>query len=247
MRAVAVAALVLLALCSVLLLIGALGFLRREVDSQRGLVMRYVKELADRDGLPYRFIKWEESSVILNRRGDSLDTTTVRVQVIDGGMLFMRLAFGSGWPQPARHRGKVRLRVRKLMIGDRPGLNLERTVRWVKDGKLRLVIHFPEPPRVGEEISVVVECDWPGKSMPLMREGKADKFTFRFSRPVPYARYQITLPEGVDAVCEPHGFAEHDDGFHLGRATDEQGRTRFYVDGVDVVAHRELGVLLQII
>lgn len=245
-KAISVALLVSLALCSVLLLIGGLGSLRREADAHRGLVLRYVKAILDHDGLPYRFIKWEESSVIRNSRGDSLDTTTIRAEVTESGMLFMRLAFGSGWPQPSRHRGKVRLRVRKLLIGDRPGVNLERTVQWLEDGRLRLVIHFAEPPRVGEEISVVVECDWPGKSMPFMREGKADKFTFRFGRPVPYARYQVTLPEGVDAAFEPFGFSEHDEGVHWGRATDEQGRARFYVDGVDVVAHRELGMLLQI-
>ncbi|ACU39505.1 hypothetical protein Amir_5690 [Actinosynnema mirum DSM 43827] len=245
-KAASVAVLVSLALCSVLLLIGGLGSLRREADAHRGLVLRYAKAILDRDGLPYRFIKWEESSVIRNSRGDSLDTTTIRAEVTDNGMLFMRLAFGSGWPQPARHRGKVRLRVRKLMIGDRPGVNLERTVQWLEDGKLRLVIHFAEPPRVGEEISVVVECDWPGKSMPLMREGKVDKFTFRFSRPVPYARYQVTLPEGVDATCEPFGFSEHDERVHWGRVTDGQGRTQFYVDGVDVAVHRELGMLLQV-
>ena len=80
-----------------------------------------------------------------------------------------------------------------------------------------------------------------------MKDGIADKFTFRFVAKVAYARYRITLPRGCEAVYEPVGFEETDDNYTFGlMGEDSEGRLQYVFEGVDIPPYHEVGVRLEL-
>lgn len=195
---------------------------------------------------PYRVIAWEHVAVV-DLNGDTRESVTIRVKVDSPDLRFIRFGFGCGWEQASRFRRQVKLEVRNLRVGNTPGASLSKTITWVKDGKLALIAHRPNPPRVDSEIATLVELTWPGKCAPLMRDGIAEKFTFRFVTEVAYARYKIVLPRSCEAVFEPVGFDETDDGCvcsSLGE--DDEGRPQYIFEGVDMPLHRETGIRLEL-
>ncbi|MFJ6676505.1 hypothetical protein ACIQMJ_35835 [Actinosynnema sp. NPDC091369] len=216
----------------------------REVEKLKDLVSRYSKIVAEDRHPSYGIITWE-AQVAVEPNGDARRQVTIRAKVLND-LRVLRLIEGCGWPQPAKYRREVRVEVRKLLVGDLPGASLSTTVAWLQDGKLVLMVHFPEPPKVGSEITIAVEVVWPGMCSPLMRDREPDVFTVGFATPVVYARYKVTLPRGYDAYVEPVGFEEDANGFAAGPAKGEDGRPVFLFEGVDLPEHQKLGMRLQL-
>lgn len=236
---------VLVALSLGLLLLSDRKGLLRQVEMYRKLVSHYSKIVADDRHPSYRVITWDEF-VSVEPSGDARRQVTIRAKVLSKDMWVLRMVHGCGWPQPAKYRGKVDVRVRKLLVGDLPGASLTTTSAWLADGKLALIVHFPVPPREGSEISIVVECSWPGMCLPLMRERAPDEFTISFATPVVYARYRVALPAGYDAYLEPIGFGEDEDGFASGPGSGDNGRPVFLFEAFDVPMHHKVGMRLEI-
>jgi hypothetical protein len=216
----------------------------REVEKHKGLVSKYSKIVADDRHPSYGIITWE-AQVTVEPNGDARRQTTIRAKVLND-LRVLRLIEGCGWPQPAKYRRKVRVNVRKLLVGDLPGASLSTTVAWLKDGQLVLIVHFPESLKVDSEFTIAVEVVWPAMCSPLMRDREPDTFTVRFQTPVVYARYKVLLPRGYDAYAEPVGFEENENGFAAGPAKDEDGRPVFLFEGVDLPEHQKLGMRLQL-
>lgn len=243
-KAGALVAAVLVVLSLGLLLLADRRAMVRDVEKHKDLVSKYSKIVADDRHPSYGIITWE-AQVTVEANGDARRQTTIRAKVLDD-LRVLRLIEGCGWPQPAKYRRKVRVEVRKLLIGDLPGASLSTTVAWLGDGRLVLMVHLPEPPKIGSEVTIAVEVVWPGMCAPLMRQGEPDTFTVRFATPVVYARYKVALPRGHDAYVEPVGFDEHANGFAVGPAKGEDGRPVFFFEGVDLPEHEKLGMRLQL-
>jgi len=65
---------------------------------------------------------------------------------------------------------------------------------------------------------------WPRRCAPLMVAGQPDSFVLRFSESISRARYEVILPAGREAFCEPIGFGEDDPGFALEHWEDTEKR-----------------------
>lgn len=243
-KAGALAAAVFSVFSLALLLLVRQRALKRQVEEGIALVSKYSKIVADDRHPSYQVIRWEEHLVV-EANGDARKLLTIRAKVIND-LQVLRLVEGCRWPQPARRRQDVRVRVRNLLIGDLPGASLSTTVAWVSDGKLVLIVHFPRPPRVESEINISVEFTWPGMCRPLMRDQVPEEFSVRFLTPVFYARYKVVLPRGFDAYLEPIGFEEHENGFAAGPSTAEDGRPVFLFEGFDLPERRTIGMRLEL-
>jgi hypothetical protein len=226
-----------------LLLVGRRNLLR-EVEKHKGLVSKYSQIVADDRHPSYGIITWE-AQVAVEPNGDARRTVTIRAKVLND-LRVLRLVEGCGWPQPAKYRRNVRVKVHKLLVGDLRGASLSTTVAWLKDGQLVLIVHLPEPLKVDSEFTIAVEFLWPGMCAPLMRDREPDTFTVQFATPVAYARYQVTLPRGYDAYVEPVGFEEGQNGYAAGPAKNDGGRRVFLFEGVDLSEHEKLGMRLQL-
>lgn len=243
-KAGALVAAILVVLSFGLLLLADRRKLVRQVELHKDLVSKYSKIVAEDRHPSYDIITWEEYASV-EPNGDARKQVTIRAKVLND-LRVLRLVQGCGWAQPARYRRKVRVEVRKLLIGDLPGASLSTTVAWLKDGQLVLIVHFPEPPKVDSEITIAVEFSWPAMCSPLMRDRRPDTFTLRFATPVAYARYKVALPRGYDAYLEPVGFEEHRNGYSCGPANSEDGRPVFLFEGFDLPVHDAVGMRLEL-
>jgi hypothetical protein len=243
-KAGALVAAVLMVLSLGLLLLADRRTIVREVELYKELVSKYSKTVAEDRHPSYGIITWEEQ-VTIEPNGDARKQLTIRANVLND-LRVLRLVQGCGWAQPAKYRRKVRVVVRKLLIGDLPGASLSTTVAWLKDGKLVLMVHFPEPPKADSEIAISVEFVWPGMCSPLMRDRVPDAYTLQFATPVVYARYKVVLPRGYDAYVEPVGFEEDRNGYACGPGKAEDGRPTFLFEGFDLPVHDNVGMRLEL-
>jgi hypothetical protein len=193
----------------------------------------------------YRMTAWDKT-VVVSPNGDAAETLKVRAAVERPDVQFFWLRTGCGWPQPAKYRRRVDVRVRNLLTSDVPGTSLDRTLSWRADGRLVVVIHLPRPPRVGGEICILMETWWPGKCAPLMRDGRCDEFTIRLDRVVEHARYRIVLPKGYGTYCEPIGFQSGDSGFSVVSATTDEGCSAYQLEARDLPVDRNVGLRLEL-
>ncbi|QFZ17676.1 hypothetical protein [Saccharothrix syringae] len=227
-----------------LVLLSRQRVLKRRVEENVALVAKYSKMVADDRHPSYQVIKWEEHLVV-EANGDARKSLTIRAKVVND-LQVLRLVEGCRWPQPARYRSRVRVDVRKLLVGDLPGASLSTTKAWVEDGKLVLIVHFPRPPRLGSEINIAIGFEWPGRCEPLVRNRVPEDFVMRFQTPVVYASYKVVLPRGTDAYVEPVGFDENENGFFAGPSAEENGRPVFLFDGFDLPERRTIGMRLEL-
>ncbi|MCE6999919.1 hypothetical protein LZG04_34655 [Saccharothrix sp. S26] len=242
-KAGALVAAIFSVLSSGLLLLADRCNLVRQVEMHKELVPRYSKIVADDRHPSYAVMTWEEYAAI-EPNGDARKQVTIRAKVLND-LRVLRLVQGCGWAQPARYRRKVRVQVRKLLVGDLPGASLTTTVAWLRNGQLVLMVHLPEPPKVGSELTIAVEFTWPGMCAPLMRDRRPDRFQLRFATPVTYARYSVVLPRGYNACVEPVGFKEHQNGYSCGPVSNEDGRPMFLFEGFDLPVHEPVGMRLD--
>ncbi|MEV1115005.1 hypothetical protein AB0I91_08045 [Actinosynnema sp. NPDC049800] len=244
-KAGALVAAILVLLSLGLLLLADRRGLVRQVESYRTIISQLV-DVASGDQRPaYRIVDWDEF-VGVDSNGNARRRTTIRAKVLSKDLWVVPLVQGCGWPQPSRYRRQIGVAVRRFLGGDLPGASLTTTSTWVADGKFVLIVHLPEPPPEDSEITIAVEIEWPGMCAPLMRDRTPDDFTFRFATPVRHARYKVALPRGYDAYYEPIGFEEDHNGFTLGPAEDESGRSIFVFEGFDLPMRHGMGMRLEL-
>ncbi|MER5261606.1 hypothetical protein ABTZ99_05920 [Actinosynnema sp. NPDC002837] len=215
----------------------------RELEAHRALVSRYSKIVADDRHPSYEITTWDEH-VVVEPNGDARKRVTIRAKVLED-LWVIRLVQGCGWAQPLKYRRKIRVRVRELSVGALPPKSLSTTVAWLRDGQLVVMVHLSEPPKVDSDIAITIELVWPGMCAPLMRDRQLDTFALRFATPVVYARYTVVLPRGYGAYVDPVGFDERQDGSASVSMTNEDGRSVFRFEGVDLPAHERVGMRLD--
>jgi hypothetical protein len=232
-------------LAVVLILMADRRSMRAELQLHKRLVSRYGK-FVDRLNPTYEVLSWEQVAYIANSRGDTKEYVTIRAKVLSDEMLLIRLLFGCGWEQPAKHRRNVSVSVRNLLVDEAPGTSPDVTFSWVSDGKIDMMIHFSAPPRQGSEIRFIVIMDWPGKCAPLMNEG-TDEFAFWFNQQqVEYVSYKIVLPAGHEAYYEPIGFEPSDPNFRIDATVSDEGRSQYVFQGFSLPMLMRAGLKLQL-
>ena len=241
-RACALLVVLLGAVALGLMLLADRRSLRRRIEQADRLVIRYVKFIQAMEP-GYRITSWEKT-VFVASNGDALDVVKVRARVVRPDVQFFWLWFGCGWLQPTRYRNKVDVRVRNLLVGDLPGVSLERTLSWVHDGRFAVAVHLHRPPSVGSEICIKLEVKWPGKCVPLMR-GLHDSFTMSFDTSVQHARYKLVLPKGCDTYCETLGFHDGEAGIEVGSEV-ERGHLTYRVEARDLHPGRRVGLRMEL-
>ena len=225
-----------------LLLLADRRSLLRRIDQTDQLVVRYVRFIQAMEP-GYRITSWEKT-VNIASNGDAMDTLKVRAQVIRPDVQFFWLWFGCGWAQPGRYRRRVAVRVRTLLVGDLPGTSLDRTLYWVSDGRLAVIVHLHRPPSIGSEICIKLDVSWPGKCAPLM-QGRCDEFTICMETSVQRAVYTLVLPKGCDTYHETLGFRDGDAEFELVSAV-ERGHLTYRIEAQDLHPGRRVGLRLEL-
>lgn len=214
---------------------------RRELATQQELLSRYCNQL-DKTRPGYQILEWKETTVI-GDRGDACTKVTVKLRPLGTDLLFVRLKFGCGWPQPAKYRRQVKMAVRNVLVDGSPGTTLHKTLSWPRDGTLAAVIHFHEPPLHDSEISFAVELDWPRQCLPLV-EGSPDEFSLMFAQPVAHAVYRVVLPTGTDAYLEPIG--PLDEGYDLRKDQDDLNTRSITLELFDPPVRHRVGARLEL-
>ncbi|PSL52427.1 hypothetical protein B0I31_11399 [Saccharothrix carnea] len=244
-KAGALVAALLVLLSGVLVLLADRRATLRRLEVHRQLVSHYTKLASDTGPPEYRILDWDVFCTV-EPNGDTRQRLTMRAQVLEDGLWAVRLVHGCGWSQPAKYRRRVTVVTRKLLADDVPGPKMSTTSVWDAEGRFVLIVHFRTAVPRGSLFGVMVECDWPGKCAPLMRDRGPDDFTFRFRTPVVCARYRVALPRGADVYLEPLGFSEGDDGFELIRAVDGSGRPVFGIESTAVPLRENVGMRLEL-
>jgi hypothetical protein len=229
-----------------LVLLADRGTLRRELEEHRELVTRYCAHIRREEQPFYKVTSWDEVCVVTDDRGDTDDVVRMRIRVLRPDMLFFRFAFSCNWAQPARHRRRVRTQVRSIRVDGAPGISLRTTRSWVADGRMHIIAHFDTPPKAGSEIALAMSVRWPQRCGPLMQSRQPDDFVLKFGEPISHARYEVILPAGRPAFCEPVGFDEDDAGFSLHPADDTEGRTHYVFEAVDLEPRHAAGMKLEL-
>lgn len=216
---------------------------RRELEQQKRLVSLYCK-LLYRQAPTYELSDWDETFVI-DERGDSHERVRVRARALCSDLRFIRLRFGCGWDQPTRFRKRARMSVRNILVDDSPGTALQQTTSWNVDGTLDVMIHFPEPPDAGSEVSFVVDLVWPGRCAPLIDQAP-DAFSVAFKQRVAHVRYLIIAPPGASTYSEPIGQRECSSRYRLIVTTNDEGREHITFETFDLRPKHRVGVRLEI-
>jgi hypothetical protein len=237
----ALGAVILLVAVAGIALVTNLGVERRDLEAQKTLVSRYCNHI-DKIRSAYQICEWNETLSVQDR-GDTRAKVTVKLRPLQNDLLFIRLKFGCGWPQPARYRRKVELTVRSLLVDGSPGTTLHKTVSWLKDGTMTAIIHFHTPPPENSEISFSIELEWPKRCLPLT-EGSPDEFTVMCRQAVTHAIYRIVLPAGADVYTESIGEASID--YRLNKHQDDAGRQTITLELSDLPARHCAGVRMQL-
>ncbi|MFD0202178.1 MULTISPECIES: hypothetical protein [Saccharothrix] len=235
----------LVLLSGVLVLLADRRATLRRLEVHRRLVSHYTKLASDSSPPEYRILDWDVFHTV-EPNGDTRKRLTMRAQVLVDGLWAVRLVHGCGWPQPAKYRSRVAVVARNLPADDVPGPKLTTTSTWDAEGRFILIVHFRAAVPRGSSFGVLVECDWPGMCVPLMRDRSPDDFTMRFRTPVVRARQRVALPPGFDAYFEPLGFDAGDDGFEVVRVVDESGRPVFGVESTAIPLQKSFGMRIEL-
>lgn len=227
-----------------LVLLADRNALRRELEEHKELVTRYCSHIRREEQPFYDVTSWDEVCVT-DDRGNTDDAVMMKIRVLRPDMLFFRVAFGSNWAQPARHRRRVQAHVRSIRVDGAPGISLRTTRSWVGD-RMHMIAHFDAPPKVGSEISLAMRVTWPQRCAPLMLSRQPDSFVLKFGKPISKARYEVILPAGRDAFCEPVGFDEEDLNFSTKHWNDTEKRSHYIFEAIDLEPHRTAGMKLEL-
>ncbi|PRY30972.1 hypothetical protein [Umezawaea tangerina] len=237
----------------VIWILGTLGLLAVQIGSNTGLRRDnadYRKLLSDQCNRTYeesdhlwRIDRWEEA-VTIRANGDAKGTIAVRAMVETDDLPFFRLRVGPNWDQPEKDRRRVHVTVSSIKRNGIGGTRWPLTTHWLSDGRFEVLVHFGATvPEKGEELTLNVVYDWPGKGFPLMRQRKPDEFVMAMGRPLAYFSYEVTLPPSTKVDCDPVGLGESD-RFTLDPATEAVPVVRLVVE--DIAADRRIGVKLDL-
>jgi hypothetical protein len=187
---------------------------RSRTELDRRLLQHYCSVLKERHGHSWRIASWVESAVV-RANGDASEVITVKAVVECDLLDFFAIRTGPGWNQPEKMRRKVKVKVKSFEVDGIGGTRWDVTSTWLNDGRLEIVSHFGSPARMGDEIVMVIEKEWPGKCAPLMKERQPDEFALKFACAIDYLEYTIQLPEGSEVACDVIGLARGQDEYSL--------------------------------
>lgn len=229
-----------------LILLADRNALRRELEEHRQLVRRYCAHIRREEKPFYQVTSWHEVCVVTDDRGNTDAVVRIRIRVLRPDMLFLRLRFSCDFAQPARYRRRVQTQIRGITVDGAPGVRLRTTRYWPADGKMYIIAHLDEPPRAGSEINLAMRVKWPQRCAPLMVSRQPDSFVLRFSEPISHARYEVILPAGRDAFCEPVGFEHGDERCSLTPEGDADGRVHYVFEAFDLKPGHAAGMKLEL-
>lgn len=244
------AAALVVAVCAVtglgIVLLADRSSLRRELEEHQQLVRRYCSHIRREEEPFYQVTSWHEVCAVTNDRGNTESVVRMKIRVLRPDMLFFRFRFSCNWAQPTRHRRRVQTQVRSIKVDGAPGIRLRTTRSWVADDRMHILAHFEKPPREGSEISLAMSVKWPQRCAPLMIARQPDSFVLVFSEPISCARYEVILPSGRKAFCEPVGFEHGDESFSLEESDDADGRTHYVFEAFDLEPGHPAGMKLEL-
>jgi hypothetical protein len=236
---------ILLILAAMLILLADRRRILGEANTHKRLLMRYCDFILN-DAKPVVQVKRWEQKVSIAPNGDAKETITINATVLRDELYFLRLWASSNWEQPSRHRRRVKVKVRSLFTGSR-GPRWAVTSSWTHNGRLNLIAHLHSPVSKGTELQIEMIRDWPGKCVPLMRDRKADEFTFRFSPAIKIveAIFVVTLPKGEDVYYEPIGFQEFNTDCTIVTSVNGDDSVEVVLTVKDMPADQAIGMRLE--
>ncbi|MEV0675767.1 hypothetical protein AB0I60_04500 [Actinosynnema sp. NPDC050436] len=239
-------------LAGALCVVGALAVLARsravvhtKLLDREELVGHYCDLIYDEIQPLWRIDRWEETAEVAPN-GDVCASILVHAFVQRDQLGFYRVRLGPNFPQAPAVRRKVQVDVTGIEVGEFRGDQCERTSRWLADGRLEVLVHFPaDAPRKGEEVILRFEVRWPGKAAPLML-GRTDEFVMKMGNPLAYLRYRVTLPAGASLRATPVDLDAEKDAYRLTTTTTSGGRPVAELVAHDIAADRRFGMRLEL-
>lgn len=244
-KAAAVVVVMLANLGIFIILIAGRRELRRRSERDQVLLGHYCRVLRDRSDFSWRVISWREV-ITVKSNGDSSTVVTVTAVVESVLLDFFRLCLGAIWNQPHRYRKRVKVNARSLEVDGIGGTRYEVTSSWMPDGRLEFLAHFKSPLNLGEKIELVVELEWPGKCVPLVRYREPEEFRFHFRNRVEFAHYVVILPAGMEAYCQPIGFVPGQNRNSIKSSRNSAGQQELSFMAYDIPAREVVGMRLDL-
>ena len=218
--------------------------LRHRVDRCQALLTHYCDLIYDQSDYLWRVDRWEES-IKVAKNGDVTGSILVQALTESDELHFCRLRIGANWPQPEKYRRRVRVTASSIEVDGAGGTRWDQTLNWLSDGRLEVLAHFRSaPPKKGDELTLRLEFEWPGKAAPLMRFGEPDEFVMTMGRPLAYFSYEVELPADVKVRYDAVGLKRGIDCFELSRPAGEPPVVRLVAR--DIEADRRIGMRLDL-
>jgi hypothetical protein len=193
------------------------------------------------------FETWRQK-VFVQPNGDVREVLTLKATALREKVYFVRLRAGCRWDQPEKYRQGVKVIARSLTVNGVPGPRWNVTTSWQSAQKMVSILHLHQPLRRSEEIHFEVTRIWPGKCLPLMRNGESEEFTFYMTNILEamHVEYTIVLPLGTDAVYDLIGDSEPDVRLTAAAEYDQEGRRIFVWHADKVPASTCVGLRLEL-
>jgi hypothetical protein len=234
-----------------LLLLGRRVALQTAEDC-RLLVTRYCDFVVGRGNegrdLLVSVENWHQK-VRIQPNGDVREVVVIEAVARRNEVYFVRFQLSSGWGQPERHRRNVAVIADSIEIDGRPTTHWSITNSWLSDARLMSIVHFHSPVRMGQGLRMEMTRFWPAKCLPLMRWGAEEQFVFHTAEllHLRHLEYQVSLPAGFDATCDPIGFSPPDKRLSV-TAYDAVGGGRVFICRADELpGRRTVGMRLSLI
>ena len=204
-------------------------------------------ESAARDGLLASVENWHQK-VHIQANGDVREVVVLEAVAERDEVYFIRFQLGSDWEQPAKYRRNVLVNADNVEIDGRPTKHWSITNSWLSGARLMSIVHFHSPVRMGQVIRLEMTRFWPAKCLPLMRRGAAERFVLGTTEllHIRHLEYQVSLPTGFDASCEPIGFTPPDHRISVNDYTDVGGRRVFICRATEMPERRTVGMRLAL-
>lgn len=243
-KAAALLITVLCALGLLAVLIRRCTGLKRRVDRSHELLTHYCDLIYGRSDHLWRVDRWQES-IKVAKNGDVTGSIIVHAMTESDELHFYRLRIGANWPQPEDQRRRVRVTASTVEVDGSGGTRWDRTLNWLPDGRLEVLAHFESaPPKKGDELTLRVEFEWPGKAAPLMRFGEPDDFVVLMGRPLAHFGYRVELPAGTAVRYDPVGLKRGVDDFTLNRVEGKSHVVELVAR--DIAADHRVGLRLDL-
>lgn len=229
--------------------VGALVLVRRRGGSgDAELVSRYCDFVIERKLTPLVSVTNWHQKVYVQPNGDVREVVTIQAVALRDEVHFIRFHLGSEWDQPESQRKKVVVRATSITVDGVDCPQWKFTSTWLSPAKLRSIVHFCEPVRLGQEIRLEMTRFWPAKCLPLMRHGTPESFFFRTTELLRIQRleYQVILPPGYEVTHEPVGFTEPDDHTSVHTYTDPDGRRVVICRASRLPERQSVGMRLEV-